>query len=512
MTIRVPKETFTILPAYSVPTNAAQTILFIGQKTAIGSATTKSLYQGIANDGSWNSLFGKTSELSAMIRNFKKINKISKLDVIPLDPGGTATPASTTITFDGTATESKTIHLVLGSYIEHKFAIDIAKDDTAAVIAAKAAAAITADIYSPASASSTTEDLNLLAGNKGVEGNFITVQIIGSVAGISITAFAGFTGGTGTPDFTGVTDLINNVRYQTIVMPASYNVSALNTYLQDRFNTNNNILDGILHIGKTDTAANLVTYGNTFNSQSLNVIGNKVISDATSFYIGSAIRELDYNIGAQFAAIRALRLTDGTDISRYIISSVESRDAFGGIHIASLPYHNTPFSLLPVIEIGREFTDTEYNDLKTAGISVLGNNPNRTSIICGEMVTTYKTDPGANPDESYKYENYVDTISNIREYMYNGARAKWSQARLTDGDPIEGLTIATEGKIKSDFEQMYQDLSTFGLTRAGTTNRKIFSDNLIITLNLEEGKITASMLVPIVTQVRVINATIRISF
>jgi phage tail sheath gpL-like len=55
----LPKLNFNILPADVEVGLAEQRILFIGQMTSEGTATAEKLVQNIANDNSWDTLFGK---------------------------------------------------------------------------------------------------------------------------------------------------------------------------------------------------------------------------------------------------------------------------------------------------------------------------------------------------------------------------------------------------------------------------------------------------------------------
>jgi len=257
---------------------------------------------------------------------------------------------------------------------------------------------------------------------------------------------------------------------------------------------------------------NLVTLGNAQNSQSVVIAGNRLLND-TDFKGGSML-ELNNVVSAQFGALRALRLTQDANISRYVIATRGALDSFGGPALASLPYFNSPFFDLPIIPIGKGFKKEEIDQLAEAGLFVFGNNVNRTQIILADVVTTYKTDVAGNPDKSFKFLNYVDTISTVREYMVNNCRARFAQCRLTNGDLIPRRNIANEILIRSFITQLYTNLSQtdFVLTQAGEDALEFFRENLNVSLDLVDGQVTINMITPIVTQLREILGTIQIAF
>lgn len=511
-TVLRPKVTLDILPAVSQVSIADQKILFIGQKTSNGTATSGALVQNIINDGSENTLFGETSMLATMIRAAKKINPVTRMDAIALDDNASAVAASGTVAFSGTATAAGTLYVTVGSYTNARYEVDIAIGDTATAVGTALVAAITADTKAIITAVNTTGSVALTAVNKGTEGNYIGLKAEGSVAGITV-ALTAFADGASNPTITNLFDVIADMRYQTIVWPGSYTLATVQSFLDSRFNVDNNILDGRAITTATDTYANLLTLGNTYNSQNLVIFGNNLLSN--NDFIGGSILELNTVISSEFAAIRALRFASNVSISQYVIGSTRGAlDAFGGPALASLPYFNTPMFNLPVIPVGCGFSAIEIDDLNNAGISVIGNNVTRTNVILADVVTTYKTDVAGNPDLSYKYLNYVDTISVIREYMVNNARARFAQTRLTDGDVLQGRNMANSTIIAYYFTQLYNDLSgnQYVLTQAGEDALAFFKQNLVVSLDLELGQVTVNMMTPMVTQLRSIIGTVQISF
>lgn len=510
-TILRPKVTLSIRAAALEISVAPQRILFIGQKTSAGSATSGALIQNIPNDNSQNTLFGENSMVAGMITAAKLINQQTQMDAIGLSDAGGAVAATGVVTFSGTATATGSIFITVGSTANYRYSVDIESGDTATAIGAKLVTLIGADAKVPVTAGNSSGAVTLTAVNAGLEGNTIGLRVEGSVAGVTV-ALTAFTGGLTNPTITSVFDAIGENRYQTIVWPSTYTLSILTNFLGSRFNVTNEVLDGVGIVTVTDTYSNLLTAGNAQNSQSLVMFGNKKLTD--SDFKGPSMLEMNNIMSSEFAALRALRLTAKANISRYVIATRGALDAFGGPALASLPYFNTPFFNLPLIPVAKGFTKDEVDSLANAGISVFGNNVTRTQVILSDVLTTYKTDVAGNPDISFKYLNYVDTISTVREYMVNNLRVRFAQCRLTEGDLVAGRNIANADLIRAVVTQYYMDLSNadFVLTQRGEIALDFFKQNLNVSLDLSTGTVTINMITPIVTQLREILGTIQIAF
>jgi phage tail sheath gpL-like len=510
--ISQPDISINIIPAQQVQSTNPQRVLFIGQQTAAATATSGELQTSIGNASEENGLFGIDSMLAGMIRAGKIINGQTRFDAIGLDDNGAGVAATGTVVFaTGPATEDGTFTVTVGSDRNHKYAITVSDTDTVTTVGDALVTAITADTKAPFSAVNVTGTVTVTAGHKGTIGNGITLKVEGTVAGIthSVTAM---TGGATDPVLTTLFDAIDGERYQTIVWPSEYGFTAVTDELDPRFNTNNDILDGVAISSKTDTLANLKTAGNAENSLSLQILGNRTVNDTS--YKGSALLEFDYVMASQLSAVRSLRLTEDANISQYVISTFGARDSFGGPALASLPYFNTPFFQLPTISAGKGFTTVEIKELEDTGIAVLGNNRAGNTIIAGEIVTTRKTDAAANPEDTFKYLNNVDTSVTVREFMFNNLKSRFAQSRLTGGDLVPNRSMANQGVIEAYLDGLYTILSgeDYVLTQAGADALTFFKENRTVTLNLLEGKVTVVMKTPIVVQFRTLIATMQIAF
>ena len=505
-----PDVTVNKLAADLTVSNTSQQVLFIGQQTS-GSATSGELITDIQNDNSWDTLFGANSMIAGGIRLFREINADTQVDAIPLDDNGSGVDASGSILFVGTATETIERVITVASQINFSFTLAIAVGDTADDIGTALESAITAVIATaPFTASNSAGDVTFTAVNAGNEANSFSIFIDGQIAGITTTITA-FTGGATNPVLTNIFDVIGDKRYQTIIWPGSYSLTELQGLLDPRFNADGQILDGVGVLGKTDTFANLKAFLEALNDQSIWVENNEL--ESTSTLEGGAMIEIDYIRASQFGAVRSKRLTSGANITSLTITNA-ANDQIGGPSIATLPYANTPFPNLPVIGTGLGFSQSEIEQLRTAGGFVFGNNITNTGVILGEVVSTYKTDVAGNPDISFKFGNFVDTISNVAEYFFNNLTSDFKSSRLTLGELRQGFSMESQKTIDTQIIKYFQDLTgpVFLLLQGGDQALTFFKNNFSSTLDLATGTYTFFAKVPILTQLRVIIGSIQLSF
>jgi phage tail sheath gpL-like len=509
----LPRVTTNILSAVTAKTPDEHKILLIGQKNG-GTATSGALVEGIISESQANTLFGRNSQIAKSARALFKNLSISRIRpqvaAISLDDNGAGVDATGTVTFAGTATAAGTITVYIDSLANGKYEIAVASGDTATVIGDALVTAITANLDSPVTAVNVTGTVTLTAVNAGTQGNTIGIKYDGVVAGVTTTLVAMASGATD-PVLTTLFDPIADKRYNTIIYPAEWGTTTLTNFTEPRFNVDNNVLDGVGIVSVTDTYSNINTAVDALNQRTLAYIPNKIVADAD--HRGGSIFESPLVIAAQAAAYRGLRLTVNANIS----SIVTNGQAQGGFFFGGIPYHNTPFTNLPVIETGKDFTNTEADELETSGAWLLRNNPTNTVLISNEAVTTYKTDTLGNPDITFKFLNYVDTLSLVREYFFNNLKADFSQHILTTGKLIDGRPMVNAEGFTAAMMGYYSALSgdtgdnSYVLLRAGKAERDAFRDAIeqSIVINLSTGTITAESIANIVTQVRsiIINFT-----
>jgi len=512
-----PSTTVNVLPASQSIGSGAQRMLFIGQMTS-GTATSGALEVSIGNSHEEDALFGKTSILAQMIRQAKKVQGLVTMDAIPLADNGT-TKAAGSVAFSGTATAAGALTVSIGSRKNYKVSVAVSIGDTATVVgdalvaayAALAAAEYGGTATAPFTVVNTIGTVAVTATNAGTVGNSYGIEVSGSAAGITYTV-AAMTGGATDPVLTGLFDVIAGTRYQTIVWQSNFALSDVATELDSRLNVSNVVMDGRAFVTLTDTLSNIKTAANALNSPNVCIFSNKLIADA--FYKGPTLFEFNDVISAQFAAIRALRLTSGSNIAPFIVGAGAGNDAIGGPASASLPYFNTPMALIPASDVGKGFTLAEVEELATAGASVIGMNKARTGVITGEVFTTYKTDVAGNPNTTWKFLNYIDTASEAREYISSNLQADFAQTRLTTGDLLPGRSMVNESLFRVTMIGYYSILSgaDYALLQSGSAAAAVFSDNLVITLDMAAGSVTFSGQLPLVTQTRTLAANFQITF
>ena len=509
--VSLPKTTFNLTVAPQPIENSPQKVLFLGQQVT-DTNTDRELITNIQPNGQEDTLFGRKSMLAAMIRAYRELDTINRVDAIPFNDAVGAVAATSTVTFVGTATASGTIIFYIQSKVKFVFNVPVAVGDTDLILAAAFASLVNTNDEILVSATDNLDGtVTLTVANEGTVGNFITIEQSGSVGGIvsSITAFAG---GTTDPTITGaIFDQVGDTRYNTIVYPAQYDKSVIATFLNNRFNPTNAIEDGVGVTSQTDTQVNLETEADSLNSQSMVLLGNKPVSSTN--YEGSALFEYDPVISSYWAAIRSLRLTLGVNIPNFLIGPLLASNPVGGPRVAAIPYFNTPISTLATINTANGWTRVEQNSLNDNGVSFAGNNIANNEVIEGQMVTTYLNNTQGQPDTSYKFLNTVDTGSQIREFFFSNNKNEYAQAVLTDGDVVASYQVNVDS-FNAFQLSLYKLLSEdpYNLTVAGSDFYEFFKNNIQTTFDLASGTITTVMIVPIVSQVRAINGTVEIAF
>lgn len=516
-TIIFPAGRIALEGANAVVGNTAHRVLAVGQQLAAGTAASGELQEQIGNDNSWDTLFGEKSMLAATIRAFKgtlssPLNRVTRIDAIGLDDNG-STKAAGKVTFTSgpvTAGASGSITVIIGSERNHSYEVSYLGGDVVTAIGATLEAAINADSKRQVEPANSAGDVDLVAQHAGTVGNGIGIKVVGSIPGVDIAVTA-MTGGATDPVLTTLFDPVATERYQTVLYPANWGFDTLTDFLDARLNTAGQLLDGVGITALADTVANLKTAGNAENSASLIIYGDNKVDDA--LYKGSAILELPYETVGYAGGIRALRLTDGASISRFVAGNA-GLDNFGGVHVSSKPYANTPYPFSSVVPAGKGFTQTEIEELKDAGIAVRGNNISKNQIISGEVVTTYKTDSSGNPDQTFKFLNYVDQGVAFRELLYNNIRARYAQSRLTDGDLIPRIPSVNEDSLSQYVTELFVLAGTpeYSLVVAGAAAKSFFRQELDVTIDFATGTATIFGQVPLLTQFRAFDAVFQLRF
>ena len=324
----------------------------------------------------------------------------------------------------------------------------------------------------------------------------------------------GWTGGATNPTLTDSLDAIDGLRYTGLSWPEGWSIVSadLDIPVDDfdaRFNASNNILDGVVFVGHSDTVANQKTFVSTRNSQSLVVMGNNKL--AATLNKGPVILQPADWVASYFMGVRAKRLATGAQIADLIVSP-RGLDATGGPALASLAYHNTPLADAPVTLPANQYSSTEQIELRDEGVTVYGVNVAGNEMIMSDVVTTRTTDDSANSNDSFLYLNFVDTGSVCREIIFTTLKSAYAQSRLTEGDLVDGRSIENAASVKEQLMQIYKFLADNVLVQAGNEATSFFRENTSVTVSLVDRLVTIEGPLPIVTQIGTINYNLSLSF
>ena len=477
-----PSTTLNIVGGVTKAQNDNHRVLIIAE---IGDTSTVTVDEVIKDIQVSNiSQFGNDSQLYYAIEKFKKINEVSVLDVLPIDKGSSQSTADITIT-DNATNNSKLIVSIGGGLVYKE--VNITAGDSNIGIATALETTFAGDKLFTVSRVGEVVTITSIQGSASLNGVRVFIDDT-SNSGCNIVATP-LSGGASTTLADTFLDNILDERYNSIIFDYANGANASYKYLDNNFNLTNSIKDGVSFTTINKSLSASKSLGANYNSKSLVIFAN--------------LDEMNFNtfplvLSSEIVAIRALRLTDKANISRFVMQgSVETK---GGMSLASLPYFNTPIGIDKPIGL---ITESELISLTDSGISTLTNNG---TTVLSEVVTTYKTDNTGTPDISWKYLNYVDTMSTIREYLVSNLRKKYAQTRLTDGNIIAGKAIANKGMVKATFIKLYNDLAKMALTRLGVD--KFVNENLTIEDDLTTGTITINAKLPIVTQLRTIDGNV----
>lgn len=507
-----PKVSIALLAAQLAASVTGRNDLICGTVPATGTATTNFLYTDVAKKtkAELDALFVANSDVRNRIDQFTASNGgHSKVNVQVVDDG--ATPAAGTITFGtgvGVATAAGTMKVSMVDETQFSVNIAVAIGDTDALIAAAIVTAFSAANFPSMPVLVEIDGVNdfevdVSSIDGGTIGDNYKLAVEDVPAGLGSVVIVQLTGGGADTTVTTFFDTLLSTRFTGINWPTAWiaQISVVKTYLDDRFNAANAILDGVAFIGKLDTFANNTALVAAHNSESILFGGNST----------NLFQPADWSM-SYFQGIRARRLTVDAPIASFITSTSGVDDAFGGPALASLPYFNSPMNQLAIVDPNLLYSQIEQDQIEVSGYSILGVNSAENLMVTGPMVTTYTTDDAGNPNESFHFLNYVDTASICREFFFNNLKSRFSQSRLTNGTLVVDRAIENEESIRAEFVKIYKQLSQLALTVKGAAAEKFFFQNLSLTLNLAGRSVTSAFQLAIVTQFGSITVAAQLNF
>lgn len=508
MSVNFPKTSFSIVRGQSLLTDVEQRALIVGNKLDAGSAAAGVLAENVGTSISEiNGLFGARSHVAELVRAFREINGATPLDVLPLDDVPGATAATGAVGFSGTATETGTLDVSVGSAARYKFKVAIGNGDTATEIGATLSALVAAKTSAPFTAADNTGDVTFTASTESTIANDWMIQVEGEVAGVTATITA-FSGGLTDPTLTGVFAAVGNVRYQTVVWPGAYSLTPVESFLDGRFNADGELLQGVAIACVVDSVNNALTTSDALQSQSMVVLFSKDISrDGLK---GGQHKEIPDVLSAKLAALRSLRFTDGASLSQFLSTSA-GLDQFGSRALATLPYANTLVPGIPVISPIDDLTRLEMDTLREGGLSTIGPNRNFSAMVLSEIVTSSNKNLAGDPDDSFKFLNTVDAVAAVRDAFFINSRRRFAQSRLTSGDLIAGRDMVNADSFRAFTEEVYFTLAEDGIVSNSIEDLAEFKRTSIIIVSTAQGRISFSCEPRLVTGLRAILGTIEVN-
>lgn len=491
-----PRVTANILSADTGIKLSDHKILVTGQKLSSGTATSGSLQSDIITESQINTLFGRKSHIAKKLRAILKNLSVSRvkpqIDAIALADNGT-TKATGIFTFTNNATENGSLVFYVDSKINGKYAVSVVSGDTPTILAGKLVDLITADANANYTASNSAGVVTITAANAGTNGNQIRLGFEGIVAGVTVVKSGNYlTGGATEPVLTSLFNAVDGIAYQTIDYPSSWDLATLYSFTEPKFNIDNAILYSHGFTFKVDTYSNLNTLLDGLNYKTITIGFDK---------LGAGVFENPDVINSQFCAYRALQLTQGSNVSSINQGNGETQ---GGIRYASIPYFNIPFINLPVIPQGETFLKEEIEELISSGGYTFENNKSNTTLISREVPTTYKTNLLGDADPTFKFLNYVDTLTICREYFFNGLKQTYPRHTMTTAEqaPSKAKAFVTKKGFIATLGRFYDDLVAFGLFQGGRKKEFLTRAGDTLNFDLLNGKITSEVIAPITTQLR----------
>lgn len=491
--LQAPIINFQVKAAKSKTGFTPQRALLIGKIGDDGTATDAELISDIQPALVETLLGGKSIAYKAYAR-FRKFNKSTPIDVFTIKDkknSTTAKAAEGTLTVTGTCLEDATLRISLG---DDGYIIDVPvlTGDTADDVATKIVA-IPSTMMTGVVDGTLKSKIKYTMAFEGTSGNGAWVTVPVGALGLKFTGtkFAG-----GVDDVTPSTAFTNSkVRYQTVIFDKLMPSNKVSDWLDERFNSANIILGGVGFLVDQGSLATLKTKWKAINTKTLTVIAN---ADEMRY------SALPLILAAEFAAKRALRMTDGAVLGDLVI---EASEAYGGQEKASLPYHNTPMSYLPPSD---EISLSDLTSANADGLSFVV--PSTTGTVMGSLRTLYKYDGAGVADKTFGFLNAVDTALSVQEYLFNNCKKEFGQTRATHGGLVEGVAMTNVLSVKSFIVGLYEDLVDLALTQGGAEAVKIFKHGLTVTLDSATGFYSVFAPVAIVSQFRGLNGTIAISY
>jgi len=403
-------------------------------------------------------LFGEGSMLARMFEMYFAVDQGTPIICLPVSEPSAGVAATGSVTFAGPAAQPGTLNLYIAG---QKVSVAVGLGDTAAQLATKAVAALSAAPSLPVTAAvdgTTTSKVNLTARHKGIALNEIRVEdsILGInggetvPAGVTITYPTGnvLSGGTGVPDWSTPIGALNDDPYEWTAMPFT------DTGSLQAWDTEFGFTDagrwgwirqtyGQIFQARKDTYQGHFTWGQLQNSGVISTMEDELASPTPSW---------------ELAAI-------------YTADAAKSLGNDPGLPLQFLPLTGH----IPAPRDQR-FSRTELNGLAHVGLAIKDVRAGVSTIMREQ--TQYQKSVTGRPDNAYELVTTLSTLATIFRRLIQAVEQTYGRCKLADdGTRIKpGARITTPALVKAFLCALYDLMEDDGLVE----NSDAFAANLVV--------------------------------
>jgi phage tail sheath gpL-like len=404
--------------------------LIIGQSTTAANTATPEL---VTSTEAAIAKYGAGSQIARMIQAFRENNIATEVHASALADGVGSTKATQVLTIAGTATAGGTLFLYIG---DDKLNIGVSSADTATVIGAAVALAVTNNVLLPVTAVNVSGVVTFTAKNGGTVANSLQIQVnyrsdLGYEtlpAGITAVVATGVTGATDPTLATALTNL-GDLPYEYIAQPYSDTTSldAMRDFLALRWGPLKDLF-GSSYTAVSGTSSTLATIGGNRNDPYTTIIG----------YNGSPT----WSPEVAAAAVGQVSLSLNID--------------------PALTLHTVALVGVMVPKSTSFYTYTELQTLLGKGITPLNYVGGYARLV--ELVTTYQKNSFGMADSSYRFVTTLATNARLARECQFMILSKFPRCKLApDTQKIgAGTSVVTPGIIKGELVSMYDQFINLG--------------------------------------------------
>ena len=516
--INIPDVSVNLVPEQSVGDLTRPRTLIVGTvpaaKNAIFGADTSKFLQVSqqvsfeqVDDADIADMVGTGSLYHRIVMAKKGSNKLVPIDLL-LVKNATATD-TTTITFAAAATMKSTItvRVFIGFYFSAsvKATAGLTATDIADAVAEQLNNSVNAPFTAAAAAGVVTLTWvdGFVTESTPVHVTTIDTAVLPTIAHVSTTA--------PTQPLTDLFDSIGEQRYTGILWPEYYfdKVNVPNQFLLDRFNTYNDILDGVVYTTKTGGLVDLIADTASLSGQPMCFTVDKLIDGLYGASIGSSSNSLpDVRKAFIAVAVDRMRVPDA-DLTDIVSGAEGLKDYVGGGELASLPYHNMPIPYTLADNPAWYFKHDEQKQLNDNNLSTMGVNRAGNTNITGNLVTMWKTDAAGNTNTVWTPLEHLWTSSVLREQVVADLRVFLGKTRMTNGDLVFGRSMVNQASIEEFLDNKFKEYGAKTWVTAGDEALEKFQARRFVTLTPSEQKVTLEAEYEIVTHVGSVVFTLR---